>query len=409
MSETKKTLAVILAGGRGTRMDMLCHRLAKPLLPFAGRFRIIDFTLSNCVNSGIRSIAVMVDYERETIADYLGDGLPWMPKQQGSFQILGPRVNSYRGTADAVYQNLDLLSKQPFDYMLVLAADHVYQMDYRKMLDFHQKEEADVTVGVISVPIEEASRFGTVMVGSEGRIVDFVEKPEIPLSSLVSMGIYVFSKQALLRSLEEDASDVSSPHDFGHAIMPRMVKRNNVFAYKYFDYWQDIGTVEAYYSANIELTREFPAISMNNKWPVTTRDAAPLPARISRPDLVKNSIVSPGCVVKGRVENSVLSPGVKVEENAVVLNSVIMGNATIGEHSVVDRSILDEGVTIGRFCYIGFGNRLMPGDWDVTVLGKRVVVPPHTAIGRKCKLLPGAGPADFTTNVLPSGTVLARC
>lgn len=388
---------------------MLCYGRAKPLLPFAGRFRIIDFTLSNCVHSGIQNIAVLVDYERQTIADYLADGVPWMAKQQGSFQLLKPRTSSYKGTADAVYQNLDLLRRQEFDYALVLAADHVYKMDYRKMVDYHRKEDADVTIGVIKVPVEEAHRFGTVIMGPGGRITDFVEKPPVPRSNLVSMGIYVFNKEVLIKSLEEDAADAGSPHDFGHAIIPRMLKQNKVFAYKYYDYWQDIGTVEAYYRSNIELTHEFPAITMNSNWPVITRDAALLASKISQQDLVKNSLVSPGCVVRGKVENSVLSSGVKVEENAVVRNSVIMGNVTIGEHSVVDRSILDEGVNIGRFCYVGFGNSLIPGDWDVTVLGKRVIVPPHTAIGRKCKLLPGAGPTDFTTNIVPSGTVLSKC
>lgn len=408
IKESKKPLAVILAGGRGQRMDLLCHWRAKPLIPFAGRFRIIDFTLSNCLHSGISNIAVLVDYERKTIADYLADGAPWMAQKQGNFQILAPGVNSYKGTADAVYQNLNILDKQESDLVLILAADHVYKMDYQKMADFHRKEGAEVTIGVVSVPIEEANRFGTVIVGSGGRIVDFVEKPQIPKSSLVSMGIYIFNKEVLLECLRDDASDSCSVHDFGHAVIPRMVKQKKVFAYKFFDYWQDIGTVEAYYRSNIELTHEFPAITMNTKWSVITRDAALIPPRISEQHLVKHSLVSPGCVVRGKVENSVLSSGVRVEENAVVRNSIIMGNVTIDEHSVVDRSILDEQVKVGKFCYVGFGNSLIPGDWDITVLGNRVVVPPHTAIGRKCKIMPNLGLLDFTTNVIASGTVLSK-
>lgn len=408
MSESNKTMAVILAGGRGTRMDVLCNGRAKPLLPFAGRFRIIDFTLSNCAHSGIGNIAVLVDYERRTLADYLADGFPWMAQQPGVFSILDPGMKSYKGTADAVFQNLDFLDRQSSDLVLILAADHVYKMDYRKMVDFHRKEEAEVTVGVINVPIEEASRFGTVIVGPGGRILDFEEKPQVPRSNLVSMGIYIFSKGLLMASLREDALELSSPHDFGHAVLPRLVKEHKVFAYKFYDYWQDIGTVEAYYRSNIELTRDFPSISMNTKWSVLTKDVKLSPSGISSRSFTRNSLISPGCVVRGAVENSVLSPGVRVEENAVVRNSVIMENASIGEHSIVDRSILDEGVNIGKNCYVGFGNRLIDGDRDITVLGRGVDVPPHTAIGRKCKVLPDLGPVDFTSSIIHPGTVLSR-
>lgn len=387
----KSVLAIILAGGRGKRMDILCRGRAKPALPFAGRFRVIDFSLSNCVNSGIHDIAVLADYERRPMADYLGAGASWGLGQRGNFQVLEPKSGSYKGTADAIYQNLWYLDKGAAELILVLAADHVYKMDYRKMLASHERVGADVTVGVISVPIEEAHRFGIVTVNAEGRIIEFIEKPRIPASSLASMGIYVFNRGILTERLIEDAAQPSSPHDFGHAVIPKMVKQDKVFAYKFDGYWQDIGTVESYYAANMELTRQMPSFSLNGSWPVFTKENGSLAPEISELTIVKHSLISPGCVIKGEVERSVLSPGVRVEEEAVVRDSAIMANTTIGKHSVVDRCILDEEVNIGKFCYIGFGASLIPGNWDITVLGRGVTVPPYTAICRNCKILTWCG------------------
>ena len=388
-------------------MGLLCQGRAKPSLPFAAEYRVIDFSLSNCIHSGIGSIMVLVDYQRRYLAHYL-DGDSWIPAHFGSFDILGPKAGSYKGTADAVYQNLANVEKQGADVVLILAADHIYKMDYRKMLAFHEQAGADVTVGVISVPIEEANRFGIVTVDAEGRIIDFVEKPRIPKTNLASMGIYAFNKKILAERLVEDAADPASPHDFGHAIIPRMIRRDRVFAYRFDGPWWDIGTIEAYYEANMELTQEEPVFSLNGGWPILTRDNNVLPPKVSREGNVKHSLISPGCVIEGEVENSILSPGVRVGENAVVRNSVVMANTVIGKHSVVDRCILDEGVTIGKFCYIGFGESLISGNWDITVLGRRVVVPPFTSIGRNCKVLPNVGLADFAARAIPSGTIVSQ-
>ncbi len=281
-------------------------------------------------------------------------------------------------------------------------------MDYRQMLAFHEQVNADVTMGVVSVPIERAHRFGTVTADTEGRIVDFVEKPRIPQSNLVSMGIYVFNKEVLAQRLIEDAAQPGSSHDFGYAIIPRMVNGDKVLAYKFNGFWQDIGTTEAYYEASMELIRQRPSFSLNGGWPVFTEyDSLPPPKR-TRQGSIENSLVSPGCVIKGHVENSILSPGVHIEEQAVVRNSVIMTNVFVGYHSVVDRCILDEGVNIGKLCHIGFGDTLIPGNWDITVLGKGVTVPPYTDIGRNCKILPHVRPTDFTANVVPSGVVVSQ-
>jgi len=401
----ERTLGMILAGGRGKRMDLLCYVRPKPALPFAGKLRVIDFSLSNCVHSQIENIAVMVDYQRSYMADYMGE---WTAAnaESAKVSVLRPQCGSYAGTADAVYRNLDYLNAETSDRVLILAGDHVYRMDYRKMLAFHEKVGADATVGVIRVPVEEAHRFGTVVIDAQGRIQEFVEKSSRPLSTMASMGIYVFNKDILARRLIEDASIEDSPHDFGYAVLPGMVKCDKVFAYEFNGYWQDIGTVEAYYQANMELLLARPRFSLDSNWPVLSdHNALPVPEG-SQDSRVVNSLISPGCIIKGRVENSVLSPGVHVEEQAIIRNSIVMANTLVGYHSVVNSCIIDEGVQIGRFCYIGFGSSLLPGDGDITVLGRDVVVPPQTAVGRKCKVLPKVGPGDFRANLVPSGTIV---
>jgi glucose-1-phosphate adenylyltransferase len=400
------TAAVILAGGRGKRMDILCHIRPKPALPFAGRFRVIDFSLSNCIHSQISDIAVLTDYQRSYMADYIRQ---WHRFNANSTNchVLEPASGSYLGTADAVYQNLNYFNKRNVDAVLVLAGDHVYKLDYRKMLAFHREVNADVTVGVIPVPIEETHRFGTVTLNASRRITDFSEKSPISQSNLVSMGIYVFNKRVLAERLIEDAGDQTSRHDFGYSLLPDMVKRDRVFAYRFQGYWQDIGTVEAYYEANMELTKEQPCFSLNSTMPVMTQEQHLSPPYISGQASITNSLVSPGCVVKGRVENSILSPQVWVDEQAMVRNSVIMGRTFIGRHSVVDCCVLDEGVKISDYCYLGFGSGLIPGNCDITVLGKGVTVPPHTAIGRNCKILPHVEASDFFSKVFTSGSVLS--
>jgi glucose-1-phosphate adenylyltransferase len=400
------TAAVILAGGKGKRMDILCQVRPKPALPFAGRFRVIDFSLSNCFHSRIYNIAVLTDYQRSYMADYISK---WRQVNAGSAdcRVLEPRSGTYLGTADAVYQNLDYLNELGVPRVLVLAGDHVYRFDYRKMLAFHREMDADVTVGVTPVPLEETHRFGTVAVDDAGRITDFLEKSLVSSSNLVSMGIYIFNRGVLNECLVKDAADWASRHDFGYSILPDLVRRYRVFGYRFEGYWQDIGTVEAYYRSNMELTREQPRFTLNSATPVMTRELPLMPPRTGRQASIVNSLVSSGCVVRGHVENSILSPGVLVDEQAVVRNSVVMGNTTIGRHVVVDRCVLDENVTIGDYSYIGFGSSLIPGDWDITVLGLGVTVPPHTAIGRNCKIRPHAGAGDFVGSVVTAGSVLS--
>ena len=401
----ERTSALVLAGGRGKRMDILCSRRPKPALPFAGNFRVIDFSLSNCIHSRIADIGVLVDYQRKAMADYLGE---WHAMNGGAtrLRVLPPTLGSYLGTADAVYQNLKYLASEEADTILVLAGDHVYKMDYRKIIDFHTMLKADVTVGVVRVPPEETHRFGIVSVDDESRIREFIEKSSRPNGNLASMGIYVFKKELLMKRLSEDAAESGSPHDFGYAVLPRMVRQDRVYAYEFDGYWQDIGTMDAYYQANMELLAEHPGYRLDSDWPIFYESPV-LPVHVKGTEgNVTNSLISPGCVINGIVENSVLSPGVRVDEQAVVKNSVVMPRVTIGYHSVVDRCILEDGVHVGRFCYIGFGAGPTAGKLGISVLGSELVIPDHTAIGHACKVSYGAERAALKAGIIPSGSTL---
>jgi glucose-1-phosphate adenylyltransferase len=396
----ERALAMVLAGGRGKRMDILCNEKPKPALPFAGSFRVIDFSLSNCVHSQIRRFAVLVDYQRSNIANYLRR---WRLVNAGynEVHVLEPKIGSYLGTADAIYQNLDYLEEYEPEDVLLLAGDHIYKMDYRHMLAWHKQINADVTIGVINVLAEQTHRFGIVTTDSEGKIVDFAEKPAIPQSGLASMGIYIFKRQVLVQRLIEDAAQSDSLHDFGYSIVPGMIKRDRVFAYRFNGYWQDIGTIEAYYQANMELTSRMPSFSLDGSWPILTGNSTLPPPKLSHQGSIRNSLISPGCVIQGCVENSILSPNVWIDEQATVRNSVIMANTFIGYHSVVENTIVDESVNIGKHCYIGVGETPTPIEGELTVLGKDATVPAYTAIRRNCKILPRTGSDDFISNAVP--------
>jgi glucose-1-phosphate adenylyltransferase len=380
-----KLQALILAGGLGKRMGILCHARPKPILPFACHFRIIDFTLSNCIHSSIKDIALLVDHQRAQMADYVSewDGIN---SSGNRITILEPKSGSYEGTADAIYQNIDTIQNNSSENTLVLAGDHVYRMDYRDMLAFHNQVGADVTIGVVSVPLKQAHRFGIMTVDEQQRIVDFVEKPQEATSNLASMGIYIFNTQFLIEHLEEDHRNISSNHDFGHTIIPEMVKQHKVFAYKFQEYWQDIGTVEAFYGTNMELIRKLPSLSLNGNWPIMTNTRnLVLPKPINNAN-VSNSLIGEGCSIDGSVENSILFPRVIVKKHATVRNSIIMSNTVIGSYTTVDHSILDEDVELGEFCYIGYGERPMEKGNGVTVLGRGVRISDYSAVHYNYKI-----------------------
>jgi len=401
----ESALAIILAGGQGKRMNILCKYKPKPTLPFAGNTRVIDYVLSNCVYSQLRDITILTDYQRSAMAIYLRN---WSLRNgnQVNISVLEPTNNSYLGTADAVFQNLKHIKKYRDELILILAGDHIYKMDYQKMLAFHCQTGADATLAVSPISIAEAQRFGIVTTDDKGRIIDFIEKPRIPESNLASMGIYIFNRQFLIERLTEDAGFPGSQHDFEYDILPSMIRRHRIFAYQFDDYWQDIGTPEAYYESNMGLLRPKPAFSPDGEQLVLTLSNYLLCPTNDEQGGIVNSLVSPGCKIKGRVENSILSPGVRIEEEAEVKNSIVMQNSFIGRHSVVDHCVLDENVNVGRFCYLGLGGTIGSGKTRVTVVGEGVMVPSHTGICRNCKILPGVGLDDFTERLVPPNSIV---
>jgi glucose-1-phosphate adenylyltransferase len=371
--------ALILAGGLGKRMGILCRARPKPVLPFACRFKIIDFTLSNCIHSGIKEIALLVDHQRKQMADYVAE---WnrINSPGSRITVLEPKSGSYQGTADAIYQNIDSFGTNPAENTLVLAGDHVYRMDYRDMLKLHKEVGADVTIGVVSVPLKQAHRFGIVTVDHKQRIIDFIEKPEKATSNLASMGIYIFNTQFLIEHLLEDHKNTSSNHDFGHTIIPAMAKQHKVCAYKFQEYWQDIGTVEAFYGTNMELIRKLPSLSLNGNWPIMTNiHDLVLPKPINNAN-IRNSLIGEDCSIDGMVENSILFPGVTVKKFATVRNSIVMSNTVIGSYTTVNHSILDEDVELGEFCYIGFGDSTTETEKGITVLGRGAKISDYSAV-----------------------------
>ncbi len=412
-----KVLAVILAGGQGERLSLLSQKRAKPAVPFAGKYRIIDFTLSNCVNSGITDVAVLTQYRPHSLHDHIGIGKPWdLDRQQGGVHLLQPFIGPqesdwYQGTADAVYQNLGFIMESRCDQVLILAGDHIYRMDYGPMLAFHQQRNADVTLGAVVIPIEEGHRFGILETDAEGRVISFEEKPEQPRGTLGSMGIYVFSRDALVRVLIANAQ-AADRHDFGHDIIPTMVAENRpVYAYPFTGYWQDVGTIQSYWEAHMALLSERSPFDLYDpSWIIHTRSEERPPAYISSGAQVINSLISHGCIIKGRVEHSVLSPGVVVEEGAVVRDSILLFDTIVGAGSTIDRTITDKEVVVGKQCRIGYGddmtpNRLEPTRLNVgiTLIGKRAHLPHSLKVGRNCKIGTDLRPEDFPSDTLASG------
>ena len=421
-----KVLAVILAGGQGERLSLLSQKRAKPAVPFAGKYRIIDFALSNCVNSGISDVAVLTQYRPHSLHDHIGIGRPWdLDRQKGGIRLLQPYLGRpesewYQGTADAVYQNLDFIMEDRYDYVLILAGDHIYRMDYRPMIDFHQQRGAGVTLGAVVIPIEEGPRFGILETDAEGRVISFEEKPSEPRGTLGSMGIYVFNRDTLTRVLIEDArSDENgnppSQHDFGRNIIPAMLARDErVYAYPFTGYWQDVGTVQAYWETHMDLLTDRPAFDLYDpSWIIHTRSEERPPAHIYNGAHVESSLISHGCIIKGRVERSVLSPGVVVAENAVVRDSILLFDTHIGAGSVIDRAIMDKEVIVGKNCQIGYGDDMTPNKLEptrlnsgITLIGKRTHLPDNLKVGRNCKIGTDLRPEDFPSDTLASGQTI---
>ena len=359
MSKTK-CVAMILAGGQGSRLGALTKNIAKPAVPFGGKYRIIDFPLSNCTNSGIEKVGVLTQYRPLELHSYLGTGDTWdLDKSDGGVFILPPYARDkgadwYKGTADAIYQNLNFIDMVDPEYVLVLSGDHIYTMDYAKMLAAHRANKADVTIGVFEVPWEEASRFGILNTDKkDGRIVEFEEKPSKPKSNLASMGIYIFNREFLDKYLKADASDETSSHDFGKNIIPNMLKNQaRIFSYKFEGYWKDVGTIESLWQANMDLLHDEPPFSINSSWNIYSANPS-LPPHFVGPDAdISRSMINEGAMVLGTVSHSVLSAGVKVGKGAKVTNSVIMPFAVIEDNAVVDHAIVAQNSVISASAHV---------------------------------------------------------
>ncbi|SFH70088.1 glucose-1-phosphate adenylyltransferase [Pisciglobus halotolerans] len=368
----KEIIAMVLAGGQGSRLGKLTKEIAKPAVSFGGRYRIIDFALSNCANSGIKNVGVVKQYKPLELNAHVGNGSAWgLNSHDGGATILQPYSsiegeNWFKGTAHAVYQNIDYIDNYNPDYVLVLSGDHIYKMDYQKMLDFHKEKNAALTVGVIPVPLEEASRFGIMNTDETGRIIEFEEKPEHPKNNLASMGIYIFSWPRLKQYLVDNQAKNREMLDFGHHVIPAYLRNSeNVFAYAFRDYWKDVGTVESLWEANMEFIDPNHDLNIrDDNWRVYTKNVAAPPQFLTETSNVKNAMVTDGCYVSGEVEHSILSYNVKVGKGSKIKDSFIMPGATIGENVTVDHAIIGENAVIHD------GAQLIGKDKEIAVLGK---------------------------------------
>jgi len=416
-----RAIAMILAGGAGSRLSVLTQKRTKPAVPFAGKYRIIDFALSNCANSGLFTIGVCTQYRPRSLNAHVRIGRPWdLDRATGGLTILQPYVGSrsvdcadwYQGTADAIYQNLDFIQHYNPELVLILAGDHVYKMDYGKLFSFHQEREAQLTIGAIQVAPEEASRFGILESDGSGRVLRFEEKPDHPRGDRASMGIYVFNADVLYDVLRADAEEEGSRHDFGGDIIPPMIKECAVYAFPYDDYWVDVGTIEAYWHAQMDLLREDPPLDLRDRdWVIHTRSAERPPVHIAQGGRVSRSLLSDGCFVQGRVEHSLLSPGVIVREGAVVRDSVIMTDAIVESGAIVDTAILDKQVHVGEGALVGCGDESEPNvslhlREGLTAVGKNTQIPAQLCIGRNCVVSADLMERAFSGGRIRSGSMV---
>ena len=393
MLPKKEVVAMLLAGGQGSRLGVLTKKIAKPAVPFGGKYRIIDFPLSNCANSGIEAVGVLTQYQPLVLNEYIGNGQPWeLDGMNSGVTCLSPYESKkgsewYSGTANAIYQNISYIDRYNPEYVVVLSGDHIYKMDYADMIKFHKEHDADCTIAVIDVSLEEASRFGILNTNEDGSIYEFEEKPAHPKSTNASMGIYVFSWKKLRKYLIEDAENENSSNDFGKDVLPAMLNASErMFAYPFEGYWKDVGTVESLWDANMDLLD--PNLKLDLRGIYSKNPMFP-PHYVSETATIKNSNISDGCIVEGEVENSILFPGVKIEKGAKVDYSIIMPNTVVKANADIKYSIVSENTVIGCNAVIG-GNPEDAEDkdkWGIAVIGDdlhigdNVVVPPAAMIG----------------------------
>lgn len=412
---------MIMAGGEGTRLSVLSEKRAKPSVPFAGKFRIIDFTLSNCVNSGIFDVAVLTQYRPHSLNDHIGIGKPWdLDRNQGGVRLLQPYIGRrdeswYKGTADAVYQNLAYIRERRVDLALILSGDHIYKMDYSRMIDYHQRQRADLTVAVMHVPLDETDRFGIMTVDKQMQVTEFTEKPKArDKGTLASMGIYVFTIESLVKRLSEGGEN--SPRiDFGKHVIPAMIASDRVFAYPFEGYWVDVGTVQSYWETSMDLLNPNNTLNLYDpNWVIHTKSEERPPAKFGPQARVSQSMICNGCIIRGRVEHAVLSPGVYVSPGAIVRDSVVMNDTWIGPGAVLDRVIIDKNVVVGPGVRLGVGddlttpNKNQPDKLNtgITVVGKGAHIPPNIRIGRNVVINADRDEENFPAGETPSGETI---
>lgn len=384
MFQKKECIAMLLAGGQGSRLYTLTEKTAKPAVPFGGKYRIIDFPMSNCVNSGIDTVGVLTQYQPLVLNEYIGNGEPWdLDRTRGGVTVLSPYEAKggkdwYRGTANAIYQNLPFIKRYSPDYTLILSGDHIYKMDYSKMLAEHKKNGADCTIAVLEVPMEEASRFGILNTDENNRIIEFEEKPKCPKSNKASMGIYIFSTDVLTAYLEADNANPNSANDFGKNIIPTMLADGcKMYSYTFEGYWKDVGTLTSLWEANMDLLCNPPAFNLYDRsWRIFYRHNAFPPHRVAAGAQVKNSMLTEGCVIEGTVENSVLANGVCVEKGAVVKDSVLMSGVTVKAGARVEYAIIDSDTVVGAGANLGETKE----NQKILLVGSGVNVPAGTTI-----------------------------
>ncbi len=411
---------MLLAGGQGSRLGVLTAKVAKPAVAFGGKYRIIDFPLSNCINSGVDTVGVLTQYQPLRLNTHIGIGIPWdLDRNVGGVTILPPYEKStnsewYTGTANAIYQNLEFMESYNPDYVLILSGDHIYKMDYEEMLEFHKENNADVTIAAMPVPIEEANRFGIVITDKENRITEFEEKPENPRSNLASMGIYIFSwpvlRDALIQKRDEPGCD------FGKHVIPYCFEqKQRLFAYEFNGYWKDVGTLGSYWEANMELIDIVPEFNLYEEyWKIYTNNGSLPPQYIAENAVVEKSIISNGVEIYGEVHNSVIGAGVVIEKGAVIRDSIIMQDAVIGKDCVIDKSIIAENVVIGDNVTLGIGsdipNKSKPNiySFGLVIIAENSVIPSHVQIGKNTAISGVTVKEDYVNGLLESGETLIK-
>ncbi len=411
---------MILAGGQGSRLGVLTSKVAKPAVEFGGKYRIIDFPLSNCINSGVDTVGVLTQYQPLRLNNHIGIGIPWdLDRNVGGVSVLPPYVKStnsewYTGTANAIYQNLAYMDEFNPEYVLILGGDHIYKMDYEVMLDFHKANKADVTIACMPVPIEEASRFGIMIADGRGQITEFEEKPEHPRSNLASIGIYIFNWKTLKESLI--ALKDQPGCDFGKHILPYCRDNGSrLFAYEFHGYWKDVGTLGSYWEANMELIDIIPEFNLYEEyWKIYTKSDIIRPQYISNEGVADRCIMGEGTEICGKVYNSVLGPGVTVEEGAEVHDSIIMRNTVIKKGAVIRKAIIAEETVVGENTEIGVGeeavNVVKPSvyGWGIATIGEKSVIPANVKIGKNTVISGVTGPEDYPDGVLAGGGAIVK-